>query len=199
MTSLFQQIEKMVPTLGGWCTVERAQLLAASVLALRPNNCTLIGVWSGRDAFAMALACQKLGTGAVHCIDPWAPSASKDGQTGEHLKWWSEADHEVIYQAFLKKTYELGLQNVIRTHRMTSDEYEPTEDIQLMVIDGNHGPTVLRDAERYSAKVPVGGLCLLEDVNWPGGSVVRAINILKGYGFTSLYRVDDAEMFQRQK
>lgn len=197
MTSLFQQIENTIPKIGGWCTIERAQLLAASVVALRPSNCTIIGVWAGRDLFAMALACQKIAHGACHGIDPWAPSASKDGQTGQHLKWWSEADHESIYQAFLKKTYELGLQNIIRTHRMTSDEYEPTEEIGLLVVDGNHGPTVLRDAERFAAKVPVGGLCLLEDVNWPGGAVIRAINVLQGYGFKSLYRVDDAEMFQR--
>lgn len=198
MTSLFQKIETLIPTLDGWCSVERAHLLAASVLALRPHNCTIIGVWAGRDLFAMALACQKVGGGMVHGIDPWSAVASKEGQTGQHLEWWGATNHEAIYQKFLSNINVLGVQNVVRVHRMTSDEYQPNEPIDLLVVDGNHGPAVLRDAERFATRVSLGGLCLMEDVHWEGGAVGQAIEKLKIYGFKPLYRVDDAEMFQRQ-
>src|SRR4051812_47320274 len=98
MPNLFTDIETSLDHVReGWCTVDKAKTLAASVLAIRPGTVVQIGVWAGRSLIPMALACQSVHKGIVIGIDPWSPDASAEGQIGENLAWWKDvAPHESI-------------------------------------------------------------------------------------------------------
>lgn len=197
MTNLFTQIAQLVPRLHGWATPEKCQMLAASVITLRPEISVIIGVWGGRDTFAMGLAHKELGRGRVIGIDPWVAVASVVGQDNANRDWWQSANHEIVYRDFLEKRGELGLNDVVSVQRMISDYFEPPKRIGLLVIDGNHGPQAGRDVDRYAPNVPVGGLCLMDDIGWEGGHVKRASANLCTMGFVSLYEVDSSIMYQR--
>ena len=89
MKELFQQIENVLPSLHGWAELDKAISLSAYVLALKPNTVVEIGVWGGRSAIPMMLACQRLNRGKVICIDPWKPEESAKGQDSDiDQKWW---------------------------------------------------------------------------------------------------------------
>ncbi len=199
MTKLFTQIEQLIPTLHGWATVDKCQKLAASVITLQPQTSVIIGVWGGRDTFALALAHQFIGKGRVLAIDPWVEVASAQGQTTEQDRdWWSKIPHETVCLHFLEHRKSLGLEEIISVQRMISDYADVPKGIDgILVIDGNHGPNAVRDVERFAPSVEIGGLVLMDDVNWSGGFVQQGIAMLKLMGFRSLYTVDTSEVFMR--
>ncbi len=199
MTSLFAQIEQLIPTLHGWASVDKCQKLAASVITIQPQTSVIIGVWGGRDTFALALAHKFIGKGRVLAIDPWVEVASVQGQTTDaDRQWWGNISHETVYLDFLKHRKSLGLEEVISVHRMISDYATPSKSIDgILVIDGNHGPNAVRDVERFAPSVEIGGIVLMDDANWSGNFVRQAIEILKQMGFRLLYTVDTSEVFMR--
>jgi hypothetical protein len=199
MTQLFQQIESLIPKLHGWATVKKCQMLAASVIALQPETSIIIGVWGGRDTFALGLAHKFIGKGRVMAIDPWASVASAQGQTTNADKqWWANIDHELVYNDFLKNRTELGLNDTVLVYRMISDYADVPKRIDgVLVVDGNHGPNAITDVDRFVPSVATGAVVLLDDKNWSGGYVAKAIEKIKTMGFRSLYEVDTSEMFQR--
>lgn len=197
MTKTFSQIETLIPKLHGWCEVSRAQAMAAAVFTFRPEVSVIIGVWGGRDTFALALAHKELGRGVVHAIDPWSPTASADGQTGENLKWWGTSNHELVYQSFLTTIGEFGLQDVIHVHRAKSDDVTPPKNIGILCIDGNHGPQAEKDTERYAPNLVNGGLVFADDLHWDGGAVLRSTARLKANGYRELYKLGTGAVYQR--
>ncbi len=199
MTKLFAQIEQLVPTLHGWASVDKCQKLAASVITLQPQTSVIIGVWGGRDTFALALAHKFIGKGRVLAIDPWVEVASVQGQTTDADRmWWSKIPHESVYLHFLEQRKSLGLEELITVQRMISDYAEPPKSIDgILVIDGNHGPNAVHDVQRFAPSVEIGGIVLMDDVNWSGGFVQQGITMLKLMGFRSLYTVDTSEVFMR--
>ncbi len=209
MTKLFQQIEELFPGLHGWCSVYRGQVLASQVIAFHPKVSLLIGVWGGRDTFAMALAHKQIGLGKVIAIDPWEASASAAGQGDADRKWWSEGGedpnglkpghHEAVYNDFMSRIIPLGLQDYIEVVRKRSDDVEPPQAIDLAVVDGNHGPQAINDAKRFVSKVRVGGLCYLDDLDWGIGAVREAENYILSIGFIQLYKMDTGAVYQRIK
>lgn len=185
--------------LQGWCSVTRAHALAAAVLVLKPEVSIIIGVWGGRDTFALALAHQEIKKGKVIAIDPWRSDASVRDQQGEHFKFWQQTDHEAIYQEFMQFRVGMNLEKIIDVRRSVSDLVEPV-NTSVLVIDGNHGPQALTDTQRFGAKVNPGGICVLDDLNWPGGAVMKSREWLLKNGFVQLGNVDETSMmFQRIK
>lgn len=199
MTKLFQQIADYVPGCHGWCSIAKAQTLATAVIALRPEVSLEIGVFGGRSLFPIAMAHKEIGKGRVIAIDPWSAPASRIGQTGENEKWWGTLDHEVIYQDFMKRCQELFVAHIVSVHRKTSDQCKPPPVIDLMSLDGNHGPQAIVDVERYCPNVRTGGLVFMDDLNWEGGAVTRACDKLKTLGFVQLYVLDTGAVFQKIK
>ncbi len=174
-------------------------MLAAAVITLRPDISVIIGVWGGRDTLAMGLAHREIGKGKVIGIDPWDASASIQDQNEANTKWWGTISHEAAYVDFLDKRAQLDLVEIIAVERMISDYFTPPAKIGLLVIDGNHGPQSIRDVERYAPSVPIGGLCMMDDVHWEGGYVRNATGVLMKMGFEALYKIDESVMFQRVK
>lgn len=194
---LFSRIAAVVPQLDGWCSVPKAWSLAGAVLALRPACIVEIGVWGGRSLLPMAMAVKEVGSGLVIGIDPWNNEASAVGQNGANLDWWKQCDHEGVYQKYLGWVNKLGVREVVRTIRAKSDDTQPPPSIDILHIDGNHSDQAIKDATRFGPKVRVGGLCFSDDIGWDGGGVEKSIEVLKGLGFQSLYRLDTGMMLQR--
>lgn len=194
---LFNAITGVLPTLDGWCELEKAHALAAAVLTLRPEVVVEIGVFGGRSLIPMAMACQAVGRGKVVGIDPWAAAASVESQDEANRQWWQSCDHERVYQGFLRQVAQLGLQGHVEVRRAKSDDVAPPETIDLLHVDGNHGDPAYRDVRRFGPKVRVGGLAVLDDIGWTGGAVQRGVEFLLSQGFVELYRLGTGALFQR--
>lgn len=195
---LFDEIIKLNPRLYGWATPEKACTMAAAVLAIRPNVTVEIGVFGGRSLLPMAMAHKETGQGVVWGIDPWLRSESVQGQVNAgDVNYWQTLDHEIVYHDFLANLAPLGIQNIVKVIRSSSNAIVPPPVIDLLHVDGNHGEQAATDAKRFSPSVRLGGLCFLDDLDWAGGGVRRAEGVLISSGFIKLYSLDTGAMFQR--
>lgn len=184
----------------GWTTREKAHVLASLVVALRPTTTVEIGVYAGRSAITMALAQRFIKHGQVIGIDPFSNAAAVEGYEGDHKKWWSEnVDLNQIYHLFNSMVMEMGVGNFITLIRKRSDDVEPPPEIDLFHNDGQHSDQAVRDVVRFASKVRVGGIAIMDDIHWPGGGVVSAIEKLTELGFIQLYTLDGGAVFQRVK
>jgi len=203
MNNVFDKIQTVHSSTEGWCSWSKAQTLASIVISTQPEISVEIGVFYGKSLLPVALAHQHTGKGLVVAIDPWMAEASIAGQVNpQDVEYWNrQAMHQTAYEAFHKKVYELGLQNVVRIERKKSDDFEPPADIGLLSVDGNHGEQAIRDVERYAPKVKRGGFLVADDIEWTGGAVGKAISLLPSMGFVEMYRVKNEHeswaVFQR--
>jgi hypothetical protein len=196
---LFDQIETLVPSLGGWTSVPKAQTFSGLILAYRPMISVELGVWEGRGALSLALAHKEIGRGMVYAIDAWSPEASVQGQIQEaDRKHWAAANHEAAYQIVMNKAKALEVQHCLTVIRKRSEDVDPPEGIGFLIVDGNHGETAIADVKRFAPKVLIGGFCYLDDLDWAGGAVRRAEAQLKSMGFRELYTIETGAMYQRQ-
>lgn len=197
MNKLFTEIADLVPKLHGWCSVEKAHTLASMVLSLRPEVCLEIGVWGGRSLLPMAMALRNLKQGVIYAIDPWSISASEQGQTGDNQKWWSTANHEVVYNDFVAHVHRTGTEKYVRIYRMKSDDFDPPPRIGILSIDGNHGPQAIKDVRRYVPSVSIGGFVVMDDLDWVGDTVKQAAGLLPDFGFKRLYPLGTGAVYQK--
>lgn len=197
-SELFAHIEALVPSLGGWAVPEKCCEFAATIVSMRPAVTVELGTWMGRGAFSMALAHRFIGTGKVWVVDPWSAQASVEGQDGANKQWWSKQDyHEVAYQQFCDSMRQLQIEEWMHVQRKTSDEAEMPNAIGLLIIDGNHGPQAVKDVERWTPKVAMGGIVYLDDLNWSGGAVAAAGLRLLKLGFVPMYQRDQGMFYKR--
>ncbi len=200
MKNLFSQIETLVPTCGDWCSVEKGQTLAAIVLAFRPKVTVEIGVFSGASFLPMALAHKFIKHGAAYAIDPWSKDASVEGLEAPNANWWKEVDHDRIYQLFLSKAKELGVDGISKVIRAKSDDVKPPSEIGLLHVDGNHGAQAVKDVARFAPNVHVGGICVMDDIGWQENEIYHvreAVDNLYKMGFVKLYDLGTGAVFQR--
>lgn len=197
MSSLFQTISKVHPTLPGWCPPEKAEALAAMVVALRPRVSVEIGIYGGSSFIPIALAHKENGNGIALGIDPWSEQASVAGEAPEHVAWWGKQNHEQIYQGFMAAINRLELQPFIKIARQTSDAAVAPAVIDLLHIDGNHTEQAVRDVAHFATRVRAGGLCVMDDLNWGSGGVKRAETRLLALGFKLLYALGTGAVYQR--
>lgn len=195
--TVFAQIERVLPTLAGWCAMSKATDLAATVLALRPNTVVEIGVFGGRSLIPMAMACHAVGAGKVIGIDPWSQQASAEGYEGKNKEWWGALNHEGVYQHFLTAVDSLGLRDRVEIIRAKSDDAAPPSCIDLLHVDGQHTDQALRDVERFAPKVRIGGFVFTDDDDWDGGGPAAACQRLLELGFVPLYKSGTGTAFQR--
>ena len=192
--NLMGEIEAAVPEGGAWCTVEKALTLASIVVALRPQVIVELGVWRGGSAIPMAIALRHIGAGQLVAVDAWSAEASASGQEGEHQEWWGKTvgteGHEEAFRAFMarleKHTITSELCSVMRK---STDEADVPPAIDILHHDANHGPQAVKDIDRWAPAIRVGGMLILDDVNWPGGSVQLAKEHAIAMGFVELYEV----------
>lgn len=194
---LLTVIDQIVPTLGDWCPKTKAETLAAQVVALRPAISLEIGVWLGASLIPMAMAHKFIGYGKVIAVDPWNAEASACNESPDNQNWWRRQDHEKAFQMFRNTVEFYGLKDVVEIQRKCSDEYDPPDGIGLLHIDGSHTIQAVRDVERYASKVSPGGICIMDDIEWVGGGVLKAVDLLQSMGFRRLYPLIKGAVFQR--
>jgi predicted O-methyltransferase YrrM len=199
MKELFTEIERVLPDGGAWCSVDKACTLASLVVGLRPRIVVEIGVWQGGSAIPIALALRHVSAGRLIAIDPWSPTASIVDQGQADIEWWGSADHEAAYRKFLARIEVHGLHPFVTICRQPSDRCEPPGECQVCHVDGNHGEQAIRDVERFGSRVTVGGILVLDDVNWSTGSVQRAHARAKDLGFRDLYPLGTGVVMQRKQ
>jgi hypothetical protein len=205
MNRLQRQIIDLIPTLHGWCEIPKALTLANLVLAQRPKVVLEIGVWGGRSLIPMLLAQHHLNNVGLltdfRCvaIDPWHPAASVEGQTTDaDREWWRGINHELVFQHF-KHTLDAIGSNSVEIWRMRSSEADPPKTIDLLSVDGNHGQQALEDVCKFAPAVPVGGICVLDDIGWAGGFVGKSVEWLLVNGFIQLHPLGTGAVFFRTK
>lgn len=202
MHTLFAKISHLTPTLEGWCTVEKAQTLAALVVALRPKVIYEIGVYAGRSFFPMAMALKEVGSGKLVGVEPWDNSVAAVGYVGDNKTFWhTSVDFNRIKSGYDAKFKELELEGFALVFQGKSDDVTPVE-MDLLHIDGQHTEQAIRDVERFAPFVRVGGIIVMDDVDWRNDGdapVKRSVDVLKNMGFVELYPLGTGAVFQRIK
>ena len=206
--ALMAQIAAVLKDGGEWCDLEKAHVLAAIVLALRPRVTCEIGVWMGGSLVPIALALRALHDLDVEAgrdparrravaIDPWAKEASCVGQEGADEAWWASVDHDVALAAFRGRLERHGLTEIVEVVRARSDDAPVPDGIGLLHIDGNHAEQATRDVARFAPAVLLGGVLVLDDLSWRGGHVRAARGLAEGMGFRELYPLGTGIVMQR--
>jgi len=186
----------------GWCSVEKATTLAAIIMALRPKTVVELGVWMGGSAIPMAIALRQLGVGQLVAVDAWAAEVSVAGQEPVHAKWWGEtigtSGHVEAYEAFIKRLKEHDITaDRCRVLRQRTDEADVPPSIDVLHHDANHGPQAVIDIERWTPAIRVGGVLVIDDLDWTGGHVARARDRATELGFVELYALGTGCVMQR--
>src|SRR5881394_388243 len=198
MTDLFQLIDKVQPSIPGWCSKDKAYVLASLVLCYRPALTVEIGIYGGVSFIPLALAHKAIGSGRVMGIEPWDKHAAILAQTtNEDREWWESQDFEGLCQKFMQMLHQLGLDNVTKIIRKKSDDAEVPNQIGLLHVDAGHNDQAVRDTVRFAQQVIVGGFTVLDDLAWAGGAVTRAEQRLLQLGFRKLYTIGTGALYQR--
>lgn len=205
---IYSDILTEIPKLHGWCTEEKAICLANLVLAFKPRTITELGVWGGKSAIPMLMALGQVYEnflpefkGKLICIDPWSPDESVKGQANEaDARWWSEvANHELVYQHFKHTVERLGFDALCEIWRMASNSAAVPICVDLLHVDGNHGPQALADVQKFAPAIPVHGFCVLDDLEWTGGFVRQAETWLLENGFMKIHPLGTGAVYMRVK
>lgn len=212
IADVFDEIAAILPEGGDWCTIEKAHVLAALVLAERASAIVEIGVWMGGSLVPMLLAQRAIvgDRGRALAVDAWSSAASTDGQHGVHAQWWGNVDHGRAYEKFMQRLVKHEIADrctVIRdcSRAVTtaairialSTTAAHIKPIDILHIDGNHGPQAIGDVELFAPLVRAGGVLILDDIDWEGDAVRRARDAAEVLGFADLYTVDKSVVMRR--
>lgn len=196
---LAQKINTVVPTLGDWCSLERAYTLSAIVIANRPAISLEIGVWMGGSCVPIALAHQAINFGRVIAIDAWDAKVSIEGQINpEDKKWWLNAPHQKAKDKFVSKLSELNLTSIVEVVQARSQDYVPPKGIELFSLDGNHGEESLLDVVRYIPYMAPHGIVAMDDYDWAGGNVRKACTALESLGWIEYAKLGTGGLWRRK-
>lgn len=195
---LSTRIAAMIPTVTGWCSIEKGNDLALAVLKTKSAVSIDVGVWGGRSAIAMALAHAEQDYGVVWAIDPWSATASVEGYDQVNAEWWGKQDHELVYQNFLASLKQHGVEKYVKVIRARSDDAPVPDSLGVAHFDGQHTDQTVRDVERFASNVTPNGFVFCDDIHWAGGGVERGVEKLLTLGFVQIFTRDTGAMFQRQ-
>jgi predicted O-methyltransferase YrrM len=109
-----------------------------------------------------------------------------------------EEGHEGAFETFLARLRKYDIPSErCAVRRQRTDEAEVPALIDLLHHDANHGPQVVDDIERWTPAIRVGGVLVLDDLDWAGGHVVRARDRALELGFVELYTLGTGCVMQR--
>jgi len=165
MKKLLSQIA-LTQALPGWCTLLKAERLAAMVVDLQPEISVEVGIFGGRSFMPIALAHKFIGKGVAIGVDPWSAESASEGYTGEHKDWWGSQDMAGIRSVFLKAVSTMKVRKFTRIIQMRSHDFEPPSGIGLLHLDGQHTEQAVREVQKFSPRMLIGGLIVLDDIHW---------------------------------
>lgn len=165
--SFKERVFKIMDSLEGWCTHQKASYLIDIIFLLKPKLVVEVGVFGGKSLIPMALALKSNEKGKIIGIDPWDKSASVKGLDKVNRSWWAQVDHELIYNGFVNKVVELELENQIKILRKRSADIHNIRSIDILHLDANHSAySLLFDVQKWVPHVRKNGLIIVGDVNW---------------------------------
>lgn len=126
------------------------------VVHFKPQKIVELGSYRGFSTFAMGLALKDLkGGGQIFAVDTW--------RGDHHVGTYGDE----IYQEFLQRRDELGLNETVRPMRMTFEEASMNiaPPIDLLHVDGLHKfRAVSRDFRQFRQHLKPGAIVLFHDV-----------------------------------
>jgi predicted O-methyltransferase YrrM len=176
-------IDAAEKTLQGWCTREKANFIAESIVSEKPSICVEIGIFGGRSIVPAAAALKWNGKGAIYGIETWRPEVADEHATNEvNDTWWQNIDFHTIKTDFYRFVATEGLASQIRViEAPAADAAHMFTAIDYLHIDGGHSTyNSSEDVVLYAKKVRSGGIIILDDTNWP--TVAPAMAILASIG-----------------
>lgn len=185
-TQLRTRVESCIAPLHGWTSVEKGLRLAELVVVSEARLSVELGVFGGRGTLALAIGHEALRRGHVVGIDPWEKTASLEGiNAPANDQWWSDIDHEAIYQGFLKALAEARLEGFCQVLRLRSavaaSEFEE-RSISVLHQDSNHSEQVSSsEVELWAPKLQAGALWVADDTDWPTTQAAQRLLSAKGF------------------
>lgn len=170
-------------SLPGWCSNEKANLIAELVRQNQPLISVEIGVFGGRSLIPVAAVLKELGRGIVYGIETWSPIIATENPTNElNDQWWQAVDFNFVKSSFLNFIGKHDLVSYIKLVEVPSSNAAILfSSIDFLHIDGSH--SVVNSSEDvllYAMKVKKGGIIIMDDVNWKSTSA--AVIILNEIG-----------------
>lgn len=156
--------------LEGWCSREKARALARAIEQEKPLLCVEIGIFGGRSIVPCAAALRHNGAGVVYGIETWSPAVATEHFTSEENdRWWQSVDFPRIKRDFFAFIAGHGFTEQIRVIEAPSrDAAQLFDAIDFLHIDGAHSVfNAVEDVALYAKKLRVGGVVVLDDVDWP--------------------------------
>lgn len=177
MLDLLKQIAEVVPSLEGWCPVEKAQWMATWLVNQRARAIVEIGVFGGRSLIPMGLAMKFLSEhypgheGKVVGVDSYSNEDSTEGESDlANRDWWATIDlgriRKVAERAIL--FYELWkfVELRVTTSGIATFDFDDGA-LDLVHVDGQHAETVsCRDVKFWWPKLRPGGVLVMDDTDW---------------------------------
>lgn len=198
---LSKKISEAVNGCEGWCSEEKALVLAKIILSETPAIVVEIGVFGGRSLIPIALALQANGAGVVYGIDPWKLEAALEGDNGkENDEWWTKNMnlhdiHRGCMEAIWKHKVDANCV-VIRAKSDDSVSLFADGSIDLLHQDSNHSELVsCREVEKWHRKISAKSLWILDDTDWK--SQGKAIQMIQDYGFQVYQDMGNYMIFKR--
>lgn len=171
MEELINKVKTILPTIHGWCTLEKATKFIELIDREKPDLCVEIGVFGGSSLIPQALAIKNNNKGIIYGIDPWENAASLEEMVHQdHKKWWGNLNFEEVYSHCKNQIKKNKLEEhcILLKDKSENvvDRFE-NESIDILHIDGNHSETLsYKDATLYLPKVKVGGHIIFDDIWW---------------------------------
>jgi hypothetical protein len=172
---VFDLIVEAETNLNGWCSREKAMVIASAVLQERPQICVEIG---GRGLVPCAAALRHIGAGAIYGIEPWTddvPTGSAPGTASDEAL--SNADLATTKQRFYRLVVGQNLTQYVRMIEAPSRIAGRLFDrIDFLHIDGSHSMfDAAHDVILYAQKVRSGGVIVFDNVDCRSAAPAREI------------------------
>lgn len=186
MQEILDKIAALVPTLDGWCPVEKAQWLAKWIVGHWCASVVEIGVFGGRSLIPMALAMQEVRRlrgswpGRVVGVDSYSNADSVESDfTEEGKKWWGAVDLVAIKKRCESAIEEIGLKDVCSLMIVSSGvgvTHFADGTLDLVHVDGGHSePQSTGDVKLWWPKLRMGGVMVMDDTHWDSVRAARNI------------------------
>lgn len=165
--------------LPGWCSTEKALLMAEIVIAEQPTLVVELGVFGGRSFIPLALTLAEINKEqpvkriAVG-IDPWSNAVAiegmdpNDANDTRNIEYWSQVPMADVLRRCSNAIDKLKLWPVAALLHGRAEELHSLfapDSIDICHIDGNHH-TAIRDVQLWLPKCRPGATVIFDDANW---------------------------------
>jgi predicted O-methyltransferase YrrM len=165
--------------LPGWCSTEKALLMAELVLTEKPGLLVELGVFGGRSFVPLALAVAELSKGSILKrlavgIDPWSNAVAIEGMDptdandARNIDYWAKVPMADVLRRCSNALDAMKLWGTTALLHGRAEELHVmfgTETIDFLHIDDNHH-TAKRTVELWLPRCRAGAIIVFDDANW---------------------------------